>query len=318
MPTALLPAAGFAAIIAIGGLTTLFDSLAEATTAATVALAVAGYGIAWPIRAREFSWWPVLAAAGVFFVFGSPVILSGAATFAGYIKLDDTSTWLAFTDHALTYGHSVADLAPSSYEATVQINLSAGYPLGAFIPLGVGHELTGTDPAWLFQPYLALMAALMALVFFELIRPVIEDARVRAAVVFIGAQPALLVGYAFWGGIKEIATALLVTLLAASVVWLVKPGERAAVRSIAPVPVIAGGALIGVMGLGGAPWLAAVGLGVARPHGSGAVLRREPHRAGPHLRAAGAGDRSGHRADWSTNRLCRRHRLLPRPGTTHQ
>ena len=95
------------------------------------------------------------------------------------MKLDDTSTWLAFTDHVLTYGHSTAGIPPSSYEATVQINLSAGYPLGAFIPLGIGHELTGQDSAWLFQPYLALMAAMMSLVFFELVKPVVSDVRVR-------------------------------------------------------------------------------------------------------------------------------------------
>ncbi|MCB0871554.1 MAG: hypothetical protein KDB52_12035 [Solirubrobacterales bacterium] len=204
--------------------------------------------------------WPILAAVGVFFVFGAPVILSGSATFAGYVKLDDTSTWLAFTDHVLAYGHSVDGLAPSSYEATVQINLEAGYPLGAFIPLGVGHELTGQDSAWLFQPYLSLMAALMALVFFELASPVVRDHRLRAAAVFIAAQPALLVGYAFWGGIKEIATALLVSILAAGAVGLVRePGPRSAVV----VPILAGSALIGVMGAGGLPWLGAIMLGTA-------------------------------------------------------
>ena len=134
-------------------------------------------------RSRSRLLWPIAAAAGVFFAFGAPVILSGSATFAGYIKLDDTSTWLAFTDHVLAHGHSVGGLAPSSYEATIQINLSAGYPLGAFIPLGVGHELTGQDSAWLFQPYLALMAAIMSLVFYELAAPVIRDHRLRAAAV---------------------------------------------------------------------------------------------------------------------------------------
>ena len=262
MPTALLPAAGFAALVAIGGLITCFPEIAEITTAVTVALAVAGYAFGWPLRGRDFSWWPVAAAAGVFFVYGAPVILSGEATFTGYIKLDDTSTWLAFADHVLTYGHATGGLNPSSYEAVVQINLSAGYPLGAFIPLAIGHELTGTDPAWLFQPYMAVMAAMMALVFFELARPVIEGVRVRAAVAFVGAQPALLVGYAFWGGIKEVATALLVAILAASAVWLVRSKDSLALRSTTPVAIAAGAALIGVMGLGGGPWLAAVGLGV--------------------------------------------------------
>ena len=275
MPTALLPAAGFAGIVAVGGIITCFSAIAEATTAVTVALAITGYALGWPLTGREFSWWPVAAAAGVFFVFGAPVILSGEATFLGYIKLDDTSTWLAFTDHVLTYGHSTAGLAPSSYEATVQINLSAGYPLGAFIPLGIGHELTGTDPAWLFQPYLAVMAAMTALVFYELVRPVVKDARVRAAVVFIAAQPALLVGYAFWGGIKEVATVLLAAILAASAVWLAKPGKERSIRNTVPVPIAAGAALIGVMGLGGAPWLAGLGFGVLVLMGAQLLRSRE-------------------------------------------
>lgn len=264
MPGPLLPATGFAAIIAAGGLITCFSGLAEFTTSAIAALAVAGYVTNWPFKGgRSIPAWPVAGAVLVFFVYGAPVILSGDATFAGYVKLDDTSTWLAFTDHVLTYGHSTAGIPPSSYEATVQINLSAGYPLGSFIPLGVGHELTGQDSAWLFQPYLALMAAMMSLVFFELVKPVVRDVRVRAAVVFIAAQPALLVGYSLWGGVKEVATALIVAVLAATAIWLTGPGGWRSIRWTTPGAIVSGAALIGVMGAGGLPWLAAVALGVA-------------------------------------------------------
>jgi hypothetical protein len=264
LPPALLPAVGFTALVSVGGLITCFPELAKFTTSVTCALAAAGFAAAWPwfSAKRELGLWPVAAAAGVFVVFGAPVIFSGDPTFAGYVKLDDTSTWLAFTDHVLTYGHETAGIPPSSYEATVQINLSAGYPLGAFIPLAVGHELTGSDSAWLFQPYLSLMAAFMALVFYELAKPVIADPRVRAAVIFVAAQPALLVGYALWGGIKEVATALVVAALAATAIRLIDKGNWRSVRWTAPAPVLAGAALIGVMGAGGAPWLAAVILGV--------------------------------------------------------
>ena len=270
LPWTLLPATGFSAIIAIGGILTCFPSLAEFTTGAVTGLAAAGYvalligGPRGPMRSLTFLrprsqlTWPILAAIGVFFVFGAPVILSGSATFAGYIKLDDTSTWLAFTDHVLAHGHSVGGLAPSSYEATIQINLSSGYPVGAFIPLAVGHQLTGQDPAWIFQPYMAVMAGFMSLVFYEVAAPVICDHRLRAAAIFIAAQPALLVGYAFWGGIKEVTTALLVSILAAGAVGLVR-GERP--RSAVVVPILSGAALIGVMGAGGLPWLAAIGAG---------------------------------------------------------
>lgn len=259
-------------MIAIGGIITCFPALAEFTTGVVTGLAAAGYialftgGPRGPARRAGFHWpgscllWPALAALGVFLVYGAPVILSGEATFTGYVKLDDTSTWLAFTDHVMAHGHSSSMLAPSSYEATIQINLEAGYPLGAFIPLGVGHELTGQDSAWLFQPYLALMAAFMALVFYELLAPVIRSHRIRAVAIFFAAQPALLVGYAFWGGIKELATALLVAILAAGSAWVVRESSP---RSAVVVPILAGSALIGVMGAGGLPWLAAILAGAA-------------------------------------------------------
>ena len=275
----------------MGGIVTCFPDLAGFTTGVVTGLAAAGYvalftgGPRGPVRSLSIRFrseyvWPAVAAIGVFFVFGSPVILSGEPTFTGYVKLDDTSTWLAFADHVLAHGHSAAGLAPSSYEATIQINLESGYPLGAFIPLGVGHELTGQDSAWLFQPYMAVMAAFMALVFHELAAPVIRDHRIRAAVIFFAAQPALLVGYAFWGGIKEVATALLVAILAAGAVGLARdPGPRSAVV----VPTLAGAALIGVMGAGGLPWLAAIMLGTAVLMGATVWNRR---RAGQEVSGA--------------------------------
>jgi len=286
---------GFATLITIGGLTTLSTSIAGFTTPVVLALALAGLILGFPWRGRGGAGpWPWLAAAGVYIVFGLPVILSGDATFTGYIKLDDTATWLAFTDHVLEYGRSVEGLAPSSYEAVIEINLTAGYPIGIFVPLAVASELTGTDPAWIFQPFLAFMAALMTLTFYELAGRVVRDRRVRAAAVFIAAQPALLVGFAWWGGIKEIATAQLLALLAASVIGLAaRPAGRdgagkavtgsagtgkksteqsghrrgrllsqSDLRSILPAPIIAGSALIGVMGFGGMPWLFGIAVGV--------------------------------------------------------
>ncbi|HMU28306.1 MAG TPA: hypothetical protein PKA65_12975, partial [Solirubrobacterales bacterium] len=43
LPWTLLPATGFAAIIAVGGIITCFPGLAEFTTGAVTGLAVAGY-----------------------------------------------------------------------------------------------------------------------------------------------------------------------------------------------------------------------------------------------------------------------------------
>ena len=88
--------------------------------------------------------------------------LAGEASFAGYIKLDDTATWLALTDRVMEHGRSLEGLAPSSYEATLAFNVGDGYPVGAFLPLGVGAELIGTDPAWVIQPYTAFAGLLAA------------------------------------------------------------------------------------------------------------------------------------------------------------
>jgi len=65
---------------------------------AVVLLAVLGAGLSLPWRFGRPNRWPLLVAFAVFAVFGAPVVLSGEPSFAGYIKLDDTATWLALTN----------------------------------------------------------------------------------------------------------------------------------------------------------------------------------------------------------------------------
>src|SRR5439155_14189586 len=103
--------------------------------------------------------WAAAAGACAYAVYAAPVVLSGRATFAGYIKLDDTATYLAMLDRVMTHGRSLAGLAPSTYDATLATSLDYGYPVGSFVPLGVGHQLLGTDAAWLWQPYVAFLGA---------------------------------------------------------------------------------------------------------------------------------------------------------------
>src|SRR5919106_1609575 len=107
-----------------------------------------GLALGWRGR-RPPMGWAIGAALGVFAIYAAPIVLSGEATLAGYIKLDDSATWLALTDRVMENGRTLDGLAPSTYEATLDINLGDGYPVGAFIPLGVGAELTGGDAAWL-------------------------------------------------------------------------------------------------------------------------------------------------------------------------
>src|SRR5439155_16157336 len=69
---------------------------------------------------------------------------------------------------------------------------------------------------------------------------------------FVAAQPAILFGYALWGGIKELAAALLLAVLAATIPVLL---EARTARAAVPVAVAAA-ALVDVLSLGGAAWLA--------------------------------------------------------------
>ena len=135
-------------------------------------------------------------------------MLSGSATFAGYISLDDTATWLGFADRLLEHGRNTTGLPPSSYEAALQINLiQNGYPAGAFPPLGIVHQLLSTDSAWLFQPYIAFLGAMLALGLYGVTTRVIPQRPLRAFAAFVAAQSALLYGYSQWGGVKEMVSA---------------------------------------------------------------------------------------------------------------
>jgi hypothetical protein len=248
---ALLVPVGFAAAVVIGLFTTLAEQTARLTLPTILAVAAVGLAVSVPKRLPRFDLWALGSAVAVFAVFAAPIVLSGEATFAGYIKLDDTSTFLALTDRALEHGRSLDGLAPSSYEAALAFNLHF-YPLGSLLPLGAGAALTGEDPAWLFQPYLAFMAALLALVLYHLASLVIASRPLRATAAVLASQAALLYGYSLWGGVKELAAAPLVALVAALAGALVTANRR----GLALVPLaVAGAALVGVLSVGAAAWL---------------------------------------------------------------
>jgi hypothetical protein len=234
LPGPLVLPAGFGMLVVVASFTTMRPSTAQFTSPLVVGLALAGFGLSFSLH-RRVNPWAVGAAVAVFAVYAAPIVFSGAATFAGYITLDDTSTWLAFADNALKHGRSVTDLAPSTYSTVLHDNLSLGYPLGSFLPLGIGQQLTGTDAAWLFQPQLAFLAALLALSIYALTAGLIRSRALRAVVAILGAQPALLFAYAYWSGIKEITVAALLGFVAAFGAFSIR--EIAHPREILPLAV---------------------------------------------------------------------------------
>jgi hypothetical protein len=254
LPGELLLPAGFAVVITAASLTTISAATAGLTSPLVVALAVAGLGLAFPLGRRPNPW-SLACVLAVFVVYAAPIVLSGSATVAGYISLDDTATWLAIADNALTHGRSLAGLAPSTYSAVLHDDLAGGYPIGSMVPLGIGHQLTGQDAAWLFQPYIAFLGGLLALSIYALVAPLVRRRRLCAAVAFVGAQPALLYGYAFWSGIKEVTVAYLIALVSALALYGLTGVWRA--RRAIPLAVAASALLVCVSVLG-VVWLAGV------------------------------------------------------------
>lgn len=257
LPGALLIPVGFAAVVVIAQLATLSSATARLATPAVVGCAIVGLVLAFPLRRPN--WWPALAGAGGYAAYAAPVAASGQATFAGYIKLDDTATYLAMLDRVVDEGRSLAGLAPSTYEATLATSLDYGYPLGSFVPLGVGSTLLGTDPAWLWQPYLAFLGGLLAIGLYSLLPAALGPRPLLVAAAILAAQPALLFGYSLWGGIKELAAAALLAAAAAAFVWALRAPSAWAV--VAPAVVCA--ALVGALSVGGAAWLGPLALGAA-------------------------------------------------------
>ncbi|MGB2875123.1 MAG: hypothetical protein WBB76_06570 [Gaiellaceae bacterium] len=250
LPPALLLPAGLTVVILAAQFATLADATAELAAPLVVVLAAAGIGLARPWRRRPDPWLVGLGIA-VLFVYAAPVLLSGASTFAGYIKLDDTATYFAMTDRVMEHGRNLAGLAPSSYLRTLQTTIAFGYPTGSLMPLGVGHQLLSYDIAWLFQPYLAFLGAMVGLSIYELLRPLVSSRPLRITAAFLAAQPAILYGYSLWGGIKEVGAAALVALVAALIPWTVS-APRA--RSALPAAT-ACAALVCVLSLPGSVWL---------------------------------------------------------------
>jgi len=253
-PEVLLPL-GYATIVVAAEFVVWVPGTAQLAAPVVVGLAAAGFAASWPVRGPAKTTAAALAGAGlVFLAYGLPVLTTGDPTFTGYVSLDDTATWLALADRTLDEGSSLHGLAPSSYEATLANNLGAGYPFGAVVPLGIGARLVGEDVAWVFQPYIAFLAALLALALFALARPLVRSVWGACFVAFVAAQPALLYAYSQWSGMKEIAAACLIAAACA-----LATGKAAlGVRSVLP-PAMAAAALAGVLSLGGLAWLGVAG-----------------------------------------------------------
>lgn len=272
---ALLAPGGLAVLIVVAHPETLSEATAKLAVPVVVVVAVAGLVLARRRLRARIDPWAAGCALAVFAAYAAPVVLSGHAAIAGYVKLDDSASWLGLAAHLGHHGTSYAGLPPSTYEAMLDFYLGGHYPMGGLLPLTVGDSLLGTDGFELYQPFIAFLAAMLALCMYVVAERIIAPRWLRAVAVFLAAQAALLYGYGLWGGSKEVATAWLLALVAA----LFQPAVRDRLRGRALLPLaVAGAAMLALLSVGGGVWL--VGFLVpaliiaVRREGGRAALRR--------------------------------------------
>ena len=252
LPWTMRPALGLAAAIVIAQFGTATEFTADLTLPAILLVSLAGLAVGWRLPERRPGGGEVTVAVGVFLLFALPFLAIGEATLAGYIKLDDTATWLAITDHVFELGRGLGDLAPSTYRDVLADYLGGSYPIGSFVPMALMSEISGQDVAFTVQPSMAFGVATLGLLLFELARRLVLGVSRAVAIAILASLASLLVGYYLWGGVKEVFVAALLPLaplLAGSAA-----GEGWPRHAWAPLG-LAVAAMIVVLGPGGAVWV---------------------------------------------------------------
>ncbi len=221
-----------------------------------------------------------LATLGAYALYIAPVVLTGESTFAGYTFLGDNAVHFSLVDHVREHGSRIGELPYSSYGALLDLNLGNGYPLGPHFQLASLTTLLGTEVAWLYQGYVAAVAALATIPAARLLASIGLGARASAAGALVAVAAYLPFSYGLQGGAKELIMAGLVLLgavLAAELAVAVRP-LRPAVLFAVPMA-----AAFTVYSAGGLPWflaMAVVALGMA--------VLRSPQRGRTLLAGAGA------------------------------
>jgi hypothetical protein len=255
LPGAVVAPVGLTVLIALAGLFALLDATAELAAPAVVLAAAAGLALSepWKDPRLRAAWpWPLVVALGAYAVYAAPSLLTGQGSITGYVKLDDSATWLALTDHVLEFGRDRSAVPPGSYARTLEAWLGGDYPVGAFLPLGISARVAGVDPASSYQATIAVYAAVLALGLFAIARSLVTSRAAAALCALAAVQASLLFGYANWGGIKEVCAAALLPPLA----WLAHAAwKRDGGRELALL-CVAAGATFGVLGLNGLAWAA--------------------------------------------------------------
>lgn len=265
-PPLLLMPVGLAVLVVLCGLLSYFAALAPLAGPACAVVGVLGLALGWRSLGlagagwrRKIDLWATGAAVGAWAVVAAPVVLSGKPGFTGYAHIVDISYQFDLAAHFAHTGRSIPTTATSAYQTVLHKYLESGYPGGGQWTLGALSNLMPVDLSWLYQPFLAFVAAMSALSLYSLLGRLIDSRAWRALGAFVAAQPNILLAYALTGGIKELSTAcflLLTAALIAEVLPRLHPG-----RTLVVVPV-AVAATVASLSLTTLPWIGVLGVGV--------------------------------------------------------
>jgi hypothetical protein len=255
IPVPLLFGVGFAGMVCLSQV--VVRVVPDATPYVVLAVGLAGLAAGVRrLRAAPLDRSAALMALAVFGLYAAPVVLTGEATFLGYGNLGDAGFHFALVDALMAHGYDIGELPYSSFSGTVQSYYDTSYPTGAHTVLGSLRTFTGTDVAWLLQPYLTCLVAASALGLYALV-----GGRTRwpaAAAAGLAASSGLVYVYADnQQALKELAALLCIVTATGVVRPLV--AAPATWRAAIPAAVTAAGAL-GVLSLAVAPWIGSLAL----------------------------------------------------------
>ncbi len=220
---------GFLGTSVIGSLLVLDSKLAKFVAPVLGFVGITGLIIALVRRNGRANFDSSTAIAGTltYLVFSLPGLSYGKPTWAGWVQLDDNSSWYAITYRLMTLGHSIPSPILTTYDRVIQTYLGGNqfnyagynggqfsYPTGALIPFGTISKLTGVELAWLFQPYLAFCAGLLSMIYVLILkRRIVKRINLILGAV-LASSASTYFSYAMWGGIKEIVLTIPITYFA--------------------------------------------------------------------------------------------------------
>jgi hypothetical protein len=246
LPPALLPALGYGTAIAVLGPVCATGAGGSVAAIVLVLLALAGLVLGRVRRLRPGA--GAFAGIAVYALYIAPVALSGEVAFLGYNLLNDTAIHLALVDWIGDHGSHWIEQQPSSYGAAINDYVRSRYPLGSHELLAALKPLVALDPARIYQPFLAISAAVAAGAIHAIGRRAGLHARTAAlaATAALGSQQVF--SFALQGGIKELSFIACLAAAAALAAYDVR------------LMALPAAALYSIYGVYALPWIAPLAL----------------------------------------------------------